>query len=732
MTITIEHNKNLSSKSKWRKVQTVVTDLKVKKALAKLNVNNNNRNRFKKCVVDEGKLNLAKNRSFKIILILSTICSIFEAFLISFPHVGDNLLYQQITLSVSSFFFLVQLIMTIQEHRNNNRLTLDNKLATVFTGEIIEFFCLLWGWVLIFSGYPGLAALRCIRLLQLFLLFEMYYEDPPENFIPENHLYSLSRAAHQTYRYSEKLFVEMLLPSQSRGGIIVLGMVFYITYLFSVVFWKDKRYLQIASAQTNQACETQQGCFLIMLRLALYDGTGLDFMQAVSEEGTSASFMYSILLMAYLIITAIILLSGLIGIFGQAFTDDEKDIGEEEQMSSLRQEIISTLKLRLDGEPNEARLPSQPTGPTATQMVIGPGHPGSALTSVVPVPDEISEADEISLEKVVSEANRKLSETVIYKVVLLITSLLVMLETVIIGQPFMTHDTALFMEIIVLGMSSVMLNVEVAISMIYYPIQKDFFSLLYTCFDGQAKFELFCICWGWLFFGVDNEGVAALRCVRVIRLCWIFDHYRIADSQNPDSALVKSFRSGLTILHNCVLYLKRLGAEVFTAASKGGTIILAMLFYATYLVAVVFWADKSYLDTGDGDIPCDSLSSCFHTIMRLAFYDGNGLDYLTAVTFEGSIFAANTSTNSSSVTDNPHAHSEAFSTILYIYIILASVILLNGLIGVFGNTAIANTVVTHDKEIAELKQILEDVTRLCQEDNKPKGKTKSTEVKGKY
>ena len=52
------------------------------------------------------------------------------------------------------------------------------------------------------------------------------------------------------------------------------------------------------------------------------DGDGFDFLEALVSQGYTG---YAILLMLYLIFCAIILLNGLIGIFGNAFQTDDDD-----------------------------------------------------------------------------------------------------------------------------------------------------------------------------------------------------------------------------------------------------------------------------------------------------------------------------------------------------------------------------------------------------------------------
>eukprot|EP01040_Poterioochromonas_malhamensis_P026958 gene26958-34024_t len=59
-----------------------------------------------------------------------------------------------------------------------------------------------------------------------------------------------------------------------------------------------------------------------MIRLSFYDGNGFDFMQTLALEGYSG---YTFLIFIYMLLSAVVILNGLIGIFGGAFVSAVDD-----------------------------------------------------------------------------------------------------------------------------------------------------------------------------------------------------------------------------------------------------------------------------------------------------------------------------------------------------------------------------------------------------------------------
>ena len=81
-------------------------------------------------------------------------------------------------------------------------------------------------------------------------------------------------------------------------------------------------------------------------------------------------------------------------------------------------------------------------------------------------------------------------------------------------------------------------------------------------------------------------------------------------------------------------------------------------------MAVICWDYDSSLVPIEGYPTCGTLTNCFIIMIRLSFYDGNGFDFLTAVI---------------------QSNQGGLAFLLFLYLILTAIILLNGLIGIFGN-----------------------------------------------
>ena len=78
----------------------------------------------------------------------------------------------------------------------------------------------------------------------------------------------------------------------------------------AVVCWNSNGGLE--TLEGFPTCGSLIQCCLVMLRFSFYDGTGFDFLQATIATNQVG---LSLLLIAYLIFSAIILLNGLIGMF---------------------------------------------------------------------------------------------------------------------------------------------------------------------------------------------------------------------------------------------------------------------------------------------------------------------------------------------------------------------------------------------------------------------------------
>jgi hypothetical protein len=155
-----------------------------------------------------------------------------------------------------------------------------------------------------------------------------------------------------------------------------------------------------------------------------------------------------------------------------------------------------------------------------------------------------------------------------------------------------------------------------------------------TMFQPPVMFEGICLLIGWIFI-FPRPGLASIRCFRVFRLLWIIDMYY---DENKSGSLFFVHVLGKNC-QLCLRYFKCLGEELTSSKSRGAIVVLVVFFYVTYIVAVIFWIDRGTFEFYDpienanatlnpdrmsSDSYCITLRSCFITLLRLSYYDGNG------------------------------------------------------------------------------------------------------------
>ena len=151
------------------------------------------------------------------------------------------------------------------------------KLIFMFDGEtLFEFACLMLGWVFLWRN-PGIAALRCMRIFRMLWFFELGEHKKHER--PEDHWVSISNSCYICVQYLEGIGTE-IFTAKSKGGLMLLAIYFYVTYIFAAIFYiEDANWIVTPNdvnptTGNNTLCGTLTGCYLTMLRLTLYDGTG--------------------------------------------------------------------------------------------------------------------------------------------------------------------------------------------------------------------------------------------------------------------------------------------------------------------------------------------------------------------------------------------------------------------------------------------------------------------------
>jgi hypothetical protein len=275
-------------------------------------------------LVDNARVRWKDTTFFKGFCVLAVASTASEPILIAFNSKGANMDAQLTVLAFSTILFAVGLYATyshMDTHRGKQRIPTIEKIEELFDAEVkLEFVTLCIGWLFI-NSFPGIAALRCFRVIRLLWYFELFQPEP-DNVDPAEKWFSLISASKLCLLYVERLGQE-LFSAASKGGVVVMLLFFYVTYVISLLCW-----IQLADVESSDEypCSTLSKCYIVIMRLAFYDGTGFDFLTALIDAGKSG---YATILLGYMCLASIILLNGLIGIFGSSFSAEDKDYDDE-------------------------------------------------------------------------------------------------------------------------------------------------------------------------------------------------------------------------------------------------------------------------------------------------------------------------------------------------------------------------------------------------------------------
>jgi len=344
-----EESKNeVKTESKNAKIQMRVDSFKNKEGVAATFEEDNNG--------DLAFLSLSKRKWYLVFLALSVLLSLSEPFLVAVPDY--TLTIQYIVLAASTFLFLFGYIavMVVMPSGNLWKRFRDALLPEVW----IEIVCLTLGWALIFED-PGMASLRCFRIFRFVWYSEFYRAEKGSPF------FVVTFFCHVVLTYLERVGRELFTTS-SKGAIVVLGFFFYMAYVFGVAFWQRTSNLALMSPEGGATgvlseCDTLPHCFLIMLRLTFWDGSGFDFVKSLMDYPDAP---LTLLLILYMCTSAMVLLNGLIGIFGDAFSSateegDSDDEGEDDEGGSDDEEK--------DKKKNKKKITSGGVDPAALERI---------------------------------------------------------------------------------------------------------------------------------------------------------------------------------------------------------------------------------------------------------------------------------------------------------------------------------------------------------------------------
>eukprot|EP00981_Chlorochromonas_danica_P000192 scaffold50_cov162-Ochromonas_danica.AAC.10 len=178
---------------------------------------------------------------------------------------------------------------------------------------LMEGFCLAVGIAFLYT-FPGIAALRCFRVFRLLWLSEkpLFRTEIMKHFSPvvgQDLVDRVFCVCTFSIRSLSALGDEMFrLTAQTRGGLFLMLVLFYMAYVLGLVLW-------IETDDESISCGGLGSCMYMMLRLTLFDGDGLTYAYNLTHKHRFLFF----LTMAYMCVTAFGVINGLIGIFGTVF-----------------------------------------------------------------------------------------------------------------------------------------------------------------------------------------------------------------------------------------------------------------------------------------------------------------------------------------------------------------------------------------------------------------------------
>ena len=199
--------------------------------------------------------------------------------------------------------------------------------AVVMEGAIIlETTTLLGGWFFIFYR-PGLASLRCFRLLRIlyfhqlpreiiYRLEAMWYQRlNPLSFVEFHLMEKAFRFASQSLT---SLGREMFfLTAATRGGLLLMCLLGFFAFVVGMAV-SQEIYDASWLSDEQTSCKSVGLCTLVMLRLTFFDGTGLDLFTNLSMDH---KFLFCIVIL-YLCTSSFGIVNGLIGLFGEIFRSE--------------------------------------------------------------------------------------------------------------------------------------------------------------------------------------------------------------------------------------------------------------------------------------------------------------------------------------------------------------------------------------------------------------------------
>lgn len=284
-------------------------------------------------MIAKARDDLAHTRWFTLFIILATFLALVEPVLICWEPEGDSYFnYQVYVMLASTCLFFIGTIILLSylpkyiidpndlsgQSMKNITLTYGLLAIGLDSQTIFEMFFLGVGWITWYY-YPSLAALRCLRVFRFFWTFDLVEVDV------DDLLYPIVSQGRICLKFMRAIGYEFASGSRSRGAVLLILAFFYLNYLVSIVL--SNALSDLSTDLHNGAtdvylCSDIKHCMLTLFRLSFYDSIGLDFLEIVLAD--ARRWPLSTLLVLYLITTSILILNGLIGIFGSIFSSQSE------------------------------------------------------------------------------------------------------------------------------------------------------------------------------------------------------------------------------------------------------------------------------------------------------------------------------------------------------------------------------------------------------------------------
>ena len=230
---------------------------------------------------------------------------------------------------------------------------------------------------------------------------------------------------------------------------------------------------------------------------------GLDFLGYTISQRPG----YSALLVLFMIFQAIILLNGLIGVFGNAFVAAATGTQAAPEVKKSAEDALESGRAR-GTDPAEAKPPAGRSK----------GNNGKVGTD--------GEGDDEEPELIdLARTEMKESHNAAFWAFVLVGTLFALAEPVLIClRDRLPHDQWIGLQYAVLAASTVLYVAFLVATFRFVDREKAprVLHRIYILYDGEVKFETACLAIGWVCL-ITNPGIAALRCMRVFRMLWFFE-----------------------------------------------------------------------------------------------------------------------------------------------------------------------------------------------------------------